>query len=303
MGIFERRVAGCFWYSTYQGPFHQRSPCEHALDASQSDHPPVCFWSKADPGMQVKPESADRLTALLGQPVLADWKNAEGKITCLAPDGINIFLIYTHKYVYYFLFKSVCLSNIFINVIWSVLETFWNMCKCNKATRPGGKIRWIFQLSDRKTVWELTDGGSVICLWALLCAGNVRATCRPWWATRAWIPSTLAPAFPFFLPRPTLYQVPRAAGAAPALADPGPFSSSVGLHAISQSPRFQTDIFLCRTSSELIFCAKSQKLWPSLNHHPHSTPPHNPGARSSCEHIFDISGQFQKKVIIEKYIS
>lgn len=45
--------------------------------------------------MQVKPESADRLTALLGQPVLADWKNAEGKITWLAPDGINIFL-YIH---------------------------------------------------------------------------------------------------------------------------------------------------------------------------------------------------------------
>lgn len=46
--------------------------------------------------MQVEPESADRLTALLGQPVLADWKNAEGKITCLAPDGINFFFLYTH---------------------------------------------------------------------------------------------------------------------------------------------------------------------------------------------------------------
>ena len=31
---------------------------------------------------------------------------------------------HTQKHVYYFLLKSVCLSNIVINVIWSVLETF-----------------------------------------------------------------------------------------------------------------------------------------------------------------------------------
>ena len=50
--------------------------------------------------MQVEPKSADRLTALLGQPVLADWKkNAEGKITCLAPDGINNF-IHTHTHTH-----------------------------------------------------------------------------------------------------------------------------------------------------------------------------------------------------------
>ena len=85
------------------------------------------------------------------RPTCLSWlkKNAEGKITCLAPDGINNLYIYTHTHTHTnmfitFLLKSVCLSNIFINVIWSVLETFWNMCKCNKATRPGGKIRWIF---------------------------------------------------------------------------------------------------------------------------------------------------------------
>lgn len=142
---------------------------------------------------------------------------------CLAPDGINIFLIYTHKYVYYFLFKSVCLSNIFINVIWSVLETFWNMCKCNKATRPGGKIRWIFQLSDRKTVWGWTDGGAVICLWALLCAGNAGSTCRPRRGGRAWTTSTPAPALPVFELHSTSNQGLRAAGAAQILADVGPF--------------------------------------------------------------------------------
>lgn len=54
-------------------------------------------------------ESADRLTALPGQPVLADCKNAEGKITCLAPDGINMkkkkymhTQTHTHTNVYYF---------------------------------------------------------------------------------------------------------------------------------------------------------------------------------------------------------
>lgn len=52
--------------------------------------------------MQAKPSAVDRVTALLVQPVLVEWKNAEGKITCLAPDWIN-FLIY--KYVYYFSLK------------------------------------------------------------------------------------------------------------------------------------------------------------------------------------------------------
>ena len=144
-------MAGCFWYRTYQGPFHQRSPCDHALDQSQSDHLAVCFWKNSDPGMQVEPKSADRLTALLGQPVLADWKKMlKGKLPVWLQTELTILYTHTHthththKHVYYFLLKSVCLSNIFINVIWSVLETFWNMCKCNKATRPGGKIRWIF---------------------------------------------------------------------------------------------------------------------------------------------------------------
>lgn len=92
-----------------------KKPCEHALDPSQSDHLAVCFWRKSDPGMQVKPESADRLTALLGQPVLADWKNAEGKITCLAPDGINIFL-----YIHTSMFIIFCLK-LFAYLIYSLM--------------------------------------------------------------------------------------------------------------------------------------------------------------------------------------
>lgn len=128
-----------------QEPFHQRGPCEHALDASQSDHPAVCLWRNSGPGMQGKLDcrQADCSPSLT---CLSWLKKGWREITCLAPDGISIFFFKTHTYkdVYYFLFKSVCLSNIVINVIWSVLETFWNMCKCNKASGPGGKIRWIF---------------------------------------------------------------------------------------------------------------------------------------------------------------
>lgn len=75
---------------------------------------------KSDPGMRVKPESADRLTALLGQPVLADWKNAEGKITCLAPDGINILFFFFFKYIHTSMFIIFCLK-LFAYLIYSLM--------------------------------------------------------------------------------------------------------------------------------------------------------------------------------------
>lgn len=176
--------------------------------------------------------------------------------------------------------------------------TFWNMCKCNKATRPGGKIRWIFQLSDRKTVWGWTDGGAVICLWALLCAGNVGSTCRP----RRGGAGPGSPALPPLRSPSSNCTAPRIKDwGQPVRPKPGqtlaPSRSSAGFCAPTRSPLSPTYILLlrmlkkwCRTLSKLIFCAWNSGLL--------GTP-----RRWSCEHILDISGQFQKKVIIEKYIS
>lgn len=133
MDIFEKGVVGSFWYSGYQGSLHQRSLCEHALEWSQSDHLAVCLrkirpWYASQVKLCRQGDCTPSLTCL-------SWmrkkkgKNATKKITCLAPDWINLLI---YKYVYCFPLQmppsttySLMLSG----------QLAWNMKKCGNVIR------------------------------------------------------------------------------------------------------------------------------------------------------------------------
>lgn len=132
MGIFEKRVVGSFWYSGYQGSLHQRGLCEHALEWSQSDHLAVCLrkihpWYASQVKLCRQGDCTPSLTCLSW--MVKKQENATRKITCLAPDWINLLI---YKYVYYFPLK-VPASQIY-SLMLSGQRT-WNMKNCSNAIR------------------------------------------------------------------------------------------------------------------------------------------------------------------------